>query len=137
MLQNFLYIFNHSTDKYLFQMAKMYKILHISLQTNPFYSVLQCYLHQYAVYRSWCSKQQKHLDRVRSEVSIVVVVKTAVFGDVTLCKVAEVYWHFRGSCCLHYQCMWINNPPTPVTKAIGSLKTPVHFYQTITHTRRQ
>jgi hypothetical protein len=29
--------------------------------------------------------------------------KMAVFWVVALCSLVEVYWHFRGCCCLHHQ----------------------------------
>jgi hypothetical protein len=29
--------------------------------------------------------------------------KTTVFWDIVLCSLVEVYWRFRGACCLHHQ----------------------------------
>jgi hypothetical protein len=43
--------------------------------------------------------------------------KMAVLWVLTLCSLADVYHHFRGTCCLHHQ---------------GD-KTMVNFYQTTQH----
>jgi hypothetical protein len=37
------------------------------------------------------------------QVLAVASMKMAVFWVVVPCSLVEVYWHFRGACCLHYQ----------------------------------
>jgi hypothetical protein len=44
-----------------------------------------------------------HCVLVRFHVLMAVSMKMTVFCDVAPCSLVEVYWSFRGSCCLHHQ----------------------------------
>jgi len=41
------------------------------------------------------------------DVLITVKNQVKVLGDVTPCSVVVGYQHFRGHCCLHLQCDWV------------------------------
>jgi hypothetical protein len=45
--------------------------------------------------------------------------KMTIFWDVVPCSLVEVYRHFRGACCLHYQ-----------GDIVSTCETFVNFYQT-------
>jgi hypothetical protein len=71
-------------------MAKMYKILHMSLTTSIGYVSYAVLLTPICCKRKLVFKRAITFDAVGSRVSIMMVVTTVVFRDVMLCKLAEV-----------------------------------------------
>jgi hypothetical protein len=49
--------------------------------------------------------------QVRFQVLTAASMKMTVFWVVASCSLVDVYWHFRGACCLHYQGDWRQQVP--------------------------
>jgi len=127
----------HSTATNLFQEAKMYKILHTSQKTNTDY--ISCAVLLTPV---CCIEKLEFITALTSWYSKIRSFHYGGCDNCFLwgCNAVQTGWGsltFLRFLLPPLSVYVINNPLTLAMKAMGSFKTPVPFYQIITHNRRQ
>jgi hypothetical protein len=64
---------------------------------------------------------------VRFEILTVSSMKMTVIWVVAPCSLEDVYWRFRGACCVHHQC---SSPWALMVEAASTSEMSVNIYQT-------